>query len=92
MLLILTVFVFHSVRFFDTGDWEVKATWRYTPEMTAGMLALMAVLWGLVSCTQCPIGILCGFGDALMYVAMAAFLLFRPAQHAHGEPTQVCHT
>lgn len=68
-----------------------KATWRYTLEMTASMLAPVAVLWVLVLCALCPTDVLYAVGDPLMYVAMAAFLLFRPAQHTHGERTQACH-
>jgi hypothetical protein len=68
-----------------------KATWRYTLEMTASMLAPVAVLCVLVLGTVCPIGILYSFGDPLMYVTMAAFLLLRPAQHSHGGQTQACH-
>ena len=29
VLLILTVFVFHSVRFFDTEDWQIKNAATY---------------------------------------------------------------
>jgi hypothetical protein len=68
-----------------------KAAWRYTLEMTVSMLAPLAVLWVLVLCALCPIGILYDFGDSLMYVAMAAFLLFRPAQQSHGGSAQACH-
>ncbi len=68
-----------------------KSTWRYTWEMTAVMLAPLAVISILVLCDLCPIHILQGFGDPLMFVSMAAFLLIRPAHHSHGAPTQACH-
>lgn len=68
-----------------------KSTWRYTLEMTAIMLAPLAALTVLVLCSLCSIQILQGFGDPLMFVAMAAFLLFHPAQHMHGGQAQACH-
>lgn len=68
-----------------------KSTWRYSLEMTASMLAPLAALTVLVLCDLCPIHILHGFGDPLMFLAMAVFLLFRPAQHTHGMQAQACH-
>ncbi len=68
-----------------------KSTWRYTLEMTTVMIAPLAVLSVLVLCDLYPIHILHGFGDPLMFLAMAAYLLFRPGQHSHGGQTQACH-
>ncbi len=68
-----------------------KSTWRYTLEMTAIMLAPLAALSALVLCGLCSIQILQSFGDPLMFVAMAAFLLLRPAQHVHSGQAQACH-
>lgn len=69
-----------------------KSAWRYTLEMTTVMLAPLAGLAVLVLCDLCPIHILYGIGDPLMFAAMAAYLLLRPAQHAHGGQHQACHT
>jgi hypothetical protein len=71
--------------------WFHKSSWRYTLEMTAFMLAPLAALSLLVACNLCSFQVLQGFGDPLMYLAMTAFLLLRPAQHNHGGQVQACH-
>lgn len=68
-----------------------KSTWGYSLGMTSAMLAPLAALSLLVLCDLCPIKILYGFGDPLMFVAMAAFLIIHPAQHSHGEKIHTCH-
>lgn len=68
-----------------------KSTWRRTLEMTAAMLAPLAVLSALVLCDLCPMEVLKTFGDPLMFVAMAGYLLVRPAQHLPGGLTPACH-
>jgi hypothetical protein len=52
--------------------------------MTVAMLAPLAVLTVLVLCAVLPIRTLYGFGDPVMFVAMAAYLLYRPHGHVHG--------
>jgi hypothetical protein len=52
--------------------------------MTLAMLAPLAALTVLVLCAVLPIGTLYGVGDPVMYVAMAAYLIYRPHGHAQG--------
>ena len=60
-----------------------KSAWRYCMEMTGAMLIPLVALTALVLFELCPDHILYRFGDSLMFVAMAAFMLIRPAKHAH---------
>lgn len=71
--------------------WYHKSTWRYSLGMTGVMLAPLAALTVLVLCDLCPIHILHGFGDPLMFLAMAIFMLVRPVQHTHVGQAQPCH-
>jgi hypothetical protein len=57
-----------------------KATWRYSLGMTMAMIAPLAALTVLALLALLPIHILYGFGDPLMFLAMAAFMLYRPNQ------------
>jgi hypothetical protein len=66
-----------------------KSTWRYTLEMTAAMLTPLALFYVLVAINLCPIHILYDFGDPLMFVAMAIFLLVRPAPRANNGQKQL---
>ena len=68
-----------------------RSTWRYCLEMTIAMLAPLALFTVLVLCSLVPIHTLYGFGDPVMILAMAAFMLFRPGHHAHGGHEQACH-
>lgn len=71
-----------------------KSTWRYCMEMTGAMLIPLVTLTALVLFELCPDHILYRFGDPLMFVAMAAFMLIRPAKHAdhaHVENQQASH-
>lgn len=61
-----------------------RSTWRYCLEMTIAMLAPLAALTVLVLCYLFPIHTLYGVGDPVMILAMAAYMLYRPGQHAHG--------
>ena len=69
-----------------------KSNWRYILEMTIAMLAPLAALTVLVLCYVLPIHTLYKVGDPLMILAMTAFMLFRPHEHAHGGHEQACHT
>ncbi len=68
-----------------------KSNWRYILEMTIAMLAPLAALTVLVLCYVLPIHTLFKVGDPLMILAMTAFMLFRPHEHAHGEHEHACH-
>ena len=68
-----------------------KSTWRYCMEMTAAMFVPLVALTALVLFELCPAHLLYAFGDPLMFVAMAAFMIIRPAKHAHGEEEHHCH-
>lgn len=68
-----------------------KSTWRYCMEMTGAMFVPLVALTALVLFELCPAHILYGFGDPLMFLAMAAFMIYRPAHHAHGGNEQACH-
>jgi hypothetical protein len=71
-----------------------KSTWRYCMEMTGAMFIPLVALTALVLLELCPSHILYRFGDPLMFVAMAAFMLIRPSKHAHpaqAENQQACH-
>jgi hypothetical protein len=61
-----------------------RSTWRYCLEMTIAMLAPLAVLTVLVLCHLLPIQTLYGIGDPVMFLAMAAYMLYRPHQHTHS--------
>ncbi len=76
--------------------WYQKATRRYCAEMTAAMVAPVAALTVLVLCSLIPGHILYGLGDPVMILAMAAYMMYRPHAHAHGDHThdtqeQGCH-
>src|SRR5579859_5792216 len=68
-----------------------RSTWRYSLEMTIAMIAPLAALTGLVLGSLLPIHTLYGVGDPVMFVAMAAFMLFRPHDHAHGAHEHAGH-
>jgi hypothetical protein len=68
-----------------------KSTWRYSLEMTLAMIAPLAVLTVLVLCTLLSIHTLYDFGDYLMFLAMAVFMLLRPHEHGHGGEEMACH-
>jgi hypothetical protein len=68
-----------------------KSTWRYCMEMTGAMFIPLVVLTALVLFELCPAHILYGFGDPLMFFAMAAFMIVRPAKHAHRGKENSCH-
>jgi hypothetical protein len=69
-----------------------RSTWRYGLEMTIAMIAPLAALTGMVLCSWLPIHTLFALGDPLMFLAMAAFMLFRPYEHTHGGLEHACHT
>lgn len=60
-----------------------KSTGRYCLEMTLAMLMPIAMLTVLVLCSLIPSHTLYGAGDPLMFLAMAAFMLYRPHEDAH---------
>ncbi len=64
--------------------------WRHCSEMTLAMLAPLAGLTVLVLCYVFPVQTLRSFGDPLMILAMAAYMLVRSGHHAHGQE-QACH-
>jgi hypothetical protein len=68
-----------------------KSTWRHCAEMTLAMLAPLAALTVLVLCSLCPIHILYGVGDPVMILAMAAYMLYRHHDHAHGVHQHTTH-
>ena len=68
-----------------------KSTWRYCMEMTGAMFVPLVALTALVLFELCPAHILYGFGDPLMFLAMAACMIIRPAKHAHYRVEQACH-
>jgi hypothetical protein len=68
-----------------------RFNWRYILEMTIAMLAPLAALTVLVLCYVLPIHTLFGMGDPVMILAMTAFMLFRPHEHAHSGYEQACH-
>lgn len=66
-----------------------RSPWSYCFQMTLAMVAPVAALTVLVLCYLIPSHILYGLGDPVMFVAMAAFMLYRPhyhhdAAHEHG--------
>ncbi len=67
--------------------WYHKATRRYCAEMTAAMIAPAAALTVLVLCSLIPSHILYGLGDPVMILAMAAYMIYRPHEHVHGNHT-----
>ncbi len=68
-----------------------RSTWRYCLEMTLAMLAPLAAMTVLVFFALFPIQILYGLGDPLMILAMAAYMLYRPVEHAHGAHKHAGH-
>jgi hypothetical protein len=68
-----------------------KSSWRYCMEMAGAMLVPLVALTALVLFELCPAHILYGFGDPLMFLAMAAFMIIRPAKHAHHGEEPSCH-
>lgn len=73
-----------------------KSSGRYCLEMMMAMLAPVAALTVLVLCSLMPSQILYGLGDPTMFLAMAAYMLYRPHEHAHGAHEHAsssdCHT
>jgi hypothetical protein len=61
-----------------------RSTWRYCLEMTLAMLAPLVGLTALVQTHMLPTQTLYGVGDPAMVLAMAAYMLYRPHEHAHG--------
>ncbi|HEX8990168.1 MAG TPA: hypothetical protein VF784_00690 [Anaerolineales bacterium] len=68
-----------------------RSTWQYCLGMTGAMVAPLAALTVLVLCSLCPMHILYGIGDPLMFAAMAVFMLVRPAHHTHTAHPGSCH-
>jgi hypothetical protein len=68
-----------------------KSTWRYCMEMTGAMFVPLVVLTALVLFELCPAHVLYGFGDPLMFLAMAAFMIIRPMKHTHVANQHACH-
>lgn len=58
-----------------------RSGWQYCLGMTGAMVAPLAALTVLVLCKVCPMHFLHGFGDLLMFAAMAVFMLVHPADH-----------
>lgn len=62
-----------------------RSSWRHCLEMTAAMVAPSAALTLLVLVGSISFGLLSGAGDPAMYLAMAAYMLYRRDEHgAHG--------
>ena len=61
-----------------------KSNWRSCGAMTFAMLSPLAALTVLVLCELIPLQILHALGDPLMILAMAAYMLYRRGEHAHG--------
>jgi hypothetical protein len=61
-----------------------KSNWRSCGAMTFAMLAPVAALTVLVLCELIPLQTLHAVGDPLMILAMAAYMLYRRGEHAHG--------
>ncbi len=59
-----------------------KSTWDYTLGMTMAMIAPVAALTLLVQSTLIPIQILFGFGDPVMFVTMAVYMVFHLVEFA----------
>jgi hypothetical protein len=68
-----------------------KSSWRSCNEMTIAMLLPPAVLTGLVLCALIPLHTLQALGDPLMILAMAADMLYRRDEHAHGGHAHAGH-
>jgi hypothetical protein len=68
-----------------------KSTWRSCIEMTGAMFVPLVALTALVLFELCPIHILYGFGDPLMFLAMAAFMIIRPMKHTHVANQHACY-
>jgi len=68
-----------------------KSSWRSGGEMTIAMLAPPAALTVLVLCGVIPLHTLQALGDPLMILAMAADMLYRRDEHAHGHHAHAHH-
>jgi hypothetical protein len=68
-----------------------KSTWRYCMEMTGAMFVPLIALSALVLFELCPAHILYGFGDPVMFLAMAAFMIIRPMKHTPVGDQHACH-
>lgn len=68
-----------------------RSSARYCFEMTGAMLAPIVALTVLVLCSLIPSHVLYGIGDPVMFVAMAAFMLYGPHDHAHHAHEQSRH-
>lgn len=66
-----------------------RSSRRYCFEMTLAMIAPIAALSLLVVCALIPGHVLYGIGDPLMFVVMAAYMLYRP--HDHGPHQHAAH-
>ncbi len=61
-----------------------RSSWRRCLEMTIAMLSPLALLTVVVLCHLFPIQTLYGIGDPVMFLAMAAYLVYRPHRHTHS--------
>jgi hypothetical protein len=68
-----------------------KSTWRYSLGMTLAMVAPLAAMSTFVLFSLIPIDTLFGIGDPVMYVAMAAYMVFHPQAHHHSSHQPACH-
>src|SRR5262249_52753127 len=68
-----------------------KSSWRSCNEMTIVMFVPPAALTALVLSGLIPIETLQALGDPLMILAMAADMLFRRDEHAHGGHAHAGH-
>jgi hypothetical protein len=68
-----------------------RSTWRYCLEMTLAMLAPLGVMTVLVFFSLLPVQLLRGLGDPVMILAMAAYMLYRPGEHAHDASEHAAH-
>jgi hypothetical protein len=68
-----------------------KSSWRSGGEMTIAMLVPPAALTVLVLCGLIPLHTLQALGDPLMILAMAADMLYRRDEHAHGGHAHAGH-
>ncbi len=68
-----------------------KSSWRSCNEMTIAMLVPPAALTALVLCGLIPLHTLQALGDPLMILAMAADMLYRRDEHAHGHHAHAHH-
>ena len=72
-----------------------KSAWRYCLEMSGAMVVPIVPLVIMVQVGLLPSSLIqgCGVGDPLMILAMAGFMLLRPAHNhgTHGGSKSNCH-